>query len=91
MEKKKIKDYDYGFDPNEKRTRTILFGTVYVEQFGYSKRNYILNVRRILSIVPFLIFGLWLMASELRTSENATCTELPLPEDLIFIYTIRTA
>ena len=56
--------YDYGFDPNEKRTRSILFGTVFVEQFGYSKKVYSLNTRRILQILPFLVFGLWLMASE---------------------------
>ena len=58
------KKYDYGFDPNEKQTRSILFGTVFVEQFGYSKKVYSLNTRRILKIVPFLVFGLWLMASE---------------------------
>ena len=56
--------YDYGFDPNEKRTRSILFGLVFVEQFGYSRKVYSLNTRRILKILPFFLFGLWLMASE---------------------------
>ena len=56
--------FEHGFDPTEKRTRSILFGTVYLEQFGYSKKVYSLNVRRIASILPFLLFGVWLMASE---------------------------
>jgi len=62
--KKKEDKYTYGVDPNTKRTRAILFGTVFVEQFGYSKKVYSLNVRRIAGILPFLLFGLWLMASE---------------------------
>jgi len=60
----KKEKYEPGFDPTEKRTRAILFGTVFVEQFGYSRKVYSLNVRRILGIVPFLLFGIWLMASE---------------------------
>ena len=60
----KKEKYESGFDPTEKRTRSILFGTVFVEQFGYSRKVYSLNVRRILGILPFLLFGIWLMASE---------------------------
>jgi len=60
----KKEKYESGFDPTEKRTRAILFGTVFVEQFGYSRKVYSLNVRRILGILPFLLFGIWLMASE---------------------------
>jgi len=60
----KKEKYEPGFDPTEKRTRAILFGTVFVEQFGYSRKVYSLNVRRILGILPFLLFGIWLMASE---------------------------
>jgi len=60
----KKEKYEPGFDPTEKRTRSILFGTVFVEQFGYSRKVYSLNVRRILGILPFLLFGIWLMASE---------------------------
>jgi len=60
----KKEKYEPGFDPTEKRTRSILFGTVFVEQFGYSRKVYSLNVRRILGIVPFLLFGIWLMTSE---------------------------
>jgi tetratricopeptide (TPR) repeat protein len=56
--------YDYGFDPSEKRTRSILFGTVFVEQYGYSKKVYSLNTWRILKILPFFLLGLWLIASE---------------------------
>jgi hypothetical protein len=56
--------YEPGFDPTEKRTRSILFGTVFIEQFGYSKKVYSLNLRRIAGILPFLLFGIWLMASE---------------------------
>ena len=64
--KKKEEKYDYGFDPTQKLTRTILFGMVYVEQYGYSKRVYSLNARRIAGILPFLLFGLWLMGSEFK-------------------------
>ncbi len=60
----KKEKYEPGFDPTEKRTRSILFGTVFVEQFGYSRKVYSLNVRRIAGILPFLLFGIWLMASE---------------------------
>jgi tetratricopeptide (TPR) repeat protein len=60
----KKEKYESGFDPTEKRTRSILFGTVFVEQFGYSRKVYSLNVRRILGILPFLLFVIWLMASE---------------------------
>ena len=60
----KNEKYEPGFDPTEKRTRSILFGTIFVEQFGYSRKVYSLNVRRILGILPFLLFGIWLMASE---------------------------
>ena len=60
----KKEKYEPGFDPTEKRTRAILFGTVFVEQFGYSRKVYSLNVRRIVGILPFLLFGIWLMASE---------------------------
>ncbi len=64
--KKKEEKYDYGFDPTQKLTRTILFGMVYVEQYGYSKKVYSLNARRIAGILPFLLFGLWLMGSEFK-------------------------
>ena len=60
----KKEKYEPGFDPTEKRTRSILFGTVFVEQFGYSRKVYSLNVRRILGILPFLLFGIWLIFSE---------------------------
>jgi tetratricopeptide (TPR) repeat protein len=56
--------YEHGFDPSEKRTRTILFGTVFVEQFGYSKKNYSLNIRRIAGLLPFVLLGLWLLFAE---------------------------
>ncbi len=64
--KKKEEKYDYGFDPTQKLTRTILFGMVYVEQYGYSKKVYSLNARRIAGILPFLLLGLWLMGSEFK-------------------------
>lgn len=56
--------YDYGFDPTEKLTRSILFGMVFVEQYGYSKKTYSLNIRRILKFLPLALFGLWLVSSE---------------------------
>ena len=60
----KKEKYEPGFDPTEKRTRSILFGTIFIEQFGYSRKVYSLNVRRILGILPFLLFGIWLILSE---------------------------
>ena len=62
MEKKP--NYIYGSTTQKKVSKTILLGTVIVQQIGYDKKIYIPNWRRIGLLSPFLLILLWVGSAE---------------------------
>lgn len=62
MEKKP--SYIYGSTTQRKTSKTILLGTVIVQQIGYDKKIFVPNWRRIGLLSPFLLILLWVGSAE---------------------------
>ena len=58
-------NYIYGTSSERKSSKTILLGTIFVNQIGYQKKIYSPNWRRIYLLSPFLLILIWLASSEL--------------------------